>query len=338
MPITGPSSYVSTTEEFWQHWDTADTTLGAGNEAVLPGGVTQGALGTLKNALVAKRADVQARLNDKELARADVELRKAALLQRLVQFNDKVRAFYPGTKWVAALPDVPSISDAPSKITDPLDDAANVWLQMNADPAIVPDVTLLGGYTQATFAVDLAALKNTYATLNAAETALKIVREERNDLQDQIYANLKSCRAVLPTLFAAGHALVESLPRLTPLPGATPTAVTMTAAWDPAGGQVFIEWAESTNGSMGEYEVRYSTGTVYSTEDETVIASIQPGAPRELLTLAGVETAGATANYRVYVVLTTGNERGSNTVSVTRPTGGGATPSPVVLSGGWNPA
>jgi len=250
MPITGPSSYVSTTEEFLEHWDTANTTLGAGNEAVLPGGVTQGGLLTKKNGLVAKRADVQARLNDKELARADVELRKAALLQRLSQFNDKVRAFFPGTKWVAALPNVPTPTEAQSKITDPLDDAANVWLQMNADPGITPDVTLLGGYTQATCGIDLAALKNSYATLNAAETTLKIAREERNDIQDEIYVILKSYRAVLPTMFAAGHALVESLPRLTPLPGSTPTAVTATAVWDAAAGQVRIGFSQSSDPNL----------------------------------------------------------------------------------------
>jgi len=31
MPITGPSSYVDTTQEFSAHWEQADTTLGGGN-------------------------------------------------------------------------------------------------------------------------------------------------------------------------------------------------------------------------------------------------------------------------------------------------------------------
>jgi len=319
MPITGPSSYVSTTEEFEQHWDSTDDALGAGNEVVLPDGTNNAGLTTKKNQLAAKRADVQAKLNNKELARAEMDLRKAALLQRLGQFNDKIRAYFPNSKWIAALPNVPSATEAQSKITDPLDDANNLWQQINADPATAADVTLLGAYTQVLFANDLAALKNSYTTLNAAEQAVKLAREERNNIQDEIYAILKTYRAVLPTLFAKGHALVESLPRLTPLPGSTPSAVTATAVWDDTLQQVRIGFSQSNDPNLAEYEVRYSTGTAYSTEDETVIASIPPEAPRELLTLAGVETAGATAKYRVYVRLTTGNEKGSNTVSVTRP-------------------
>lgn len=322
MPITGPSSYVSTIEEFEQHWLSADTALGPGNEIVLPNGTNRAGLIALKNALIAKRSDLQARLNDKEVARGDMELKKAALLDRLVQFNDKIRAFFPGSKWVPALPNVPGPAEAQSKITDPLEDAANLWLQINADPLTAAPVTLLGGYTQAAFAADIAALKAAYATLNAAETKLKVTREERNDIQDEIYAVLKSYRQVLPTFFAKTHALVESLPRLTPLPGATPAAVTAEAVWDATLEQARITWTASSDPDLFQYEVRFSPGPVYSTDDETVIGNIPPGGPLELLTAAGLDSPGSVAGYRVYVMLTTGNENGSNTVVVTRPLAG----------------
>lgn len=58
---------------------------------------------------------------------------------------------------------------------------------------------------------------------------------------------------------------------------------------------------------------------VNDTEDDITIGTIEPGDPLELLTLAGLETPGATALYRVFVILTTGNEKGSNTVAITRP-------------------
>ena len=134
MPIVGPASYVPVTEEFLEHWLQADTELGAGNEVVLPGPVARAALVTLKDQLVAKRVEVQAELNDEEIAREELELQKTAMLTRLNQFNEKLRAFFPGSKWLAALPKVPSISEGQSNILDPLDDAATLWLKVNADP------------------------------------------------------------------------------------------------------------------------------------------------------------------------------------------------------------
>ncbi len=77
---------------------------------------------------------VQARLNDKEGARADIELKKAVMLDRLVQFNEKIRAFFAGSKWLGALPSVPTPTEAQSRITDPLDDANNLWPRASGSP------------------------------------------------------------------------------------------------------------------------------------------------------------------------------------------------------------
>ena len=319
MPITGPSSYVPVTEEFEQHWLTADTTLGAGNEIVFPDGINQAALTAKKDELVAKRADVEGRLNNKEVARGDLDLKKAALLQRLVQFNDKVRAFYPNSKWLPALPKTPGPAEAQGKITTPLDDCNNLWQQINADPGTAAPLTLLGGYGQATLDTDLAALKTAYTALNSSETTLKVTRQERNQLQDAIYAILKSYRQVLPTFFPKDSALVASLPRLSPIPGSTPDAVTASGTWDAATQQARISWTASTESNLADYQVRFSSGPVYSTEDESVVATVPGGGSLETLTNAGLASAGTTASFRVYVRLTTGNEKGSNTVVVTNP-------------------
>lgn len=40
-----------------------------------------------------------------------------------------------------------------------MDDVANLWEQINADPGTATPVTLLGGYTRAMFVVDVTALK-----------------------------------------------------------------------------------------------------------------------------------------------------------------------------------
>jgi len=319
MPISGPTSYVPVTEEFLGHWAAVDTALGAGNEIVLFGGVNRAGLQTKLNALVAKQADVQAKLNAEEVGRGDVELKRQALLLRANQFNDKIRALFPGSKWVRALPNVPTINEAQSKFVQPLDDIGNLWGLINADPAMPAAVSLLGGYLVAAFLADVTALRTASTTLNIARSNTKIAIEERNDLQDAIYEILKNYRQVMPTLFAADHALVESLPRLTPEPGSTPDAVTANGSYNAALGMAEITFSESTDPNLQEYEIRFCSGPVYSTETEAVAGNVPAGAPRVFLTNAALSAPGNIASFRVYVITTTGNEKGSNTVTVLRP-------------------
>ena len=318
MPISGPSSYLPTTDEFLPHWQTADTTLGVGNEIVLPGGVPRAGLQTQRDALSTKLAEVQAKLNVLELARGDLELRKAGLLLRLNQFNDKIRALYPGSKWERALPLVPGLHEGQGPTLTPLDDMHSLWQLLDADGAL-PDLTLLGAYTQALFAADLAAFKTAYTTYNNAGTLVSITREERNDLQEVIYDLLKNYRVALPTYFAKTHALVDSLPRLTPEPGATPDAVSANGVWDVPTLMAKLTWAASSDANLSHYELRVCAGPNYSSDNESVLGSVLPNAPREFLTDSGLASPGHVATFKVYVLTTTGNEKGSHTVTITRP-------------------
>jgi len=154
MAITGPASYLSTTDEFLSHWLSADTTLGAGNELTLPGAVTRAGLQTERDALGVQVVEVQSKLTALEVDRGDIEIRKGALLLRINQFNEKVRALHENSKWARALPLVPGIGEGQSNFATPLDAANSVWQLINAD-ATVADVTLLGGFTQATFTTDI---------------------------------------------------------------------------------------------------------------------------------------------------------------------------------------
>ena len=318
MAITGPASYLSTTDEFLSHWLSADTTLGAGNELTLPGAVTRAGLQTERDALGVQVVEVQSKLTALEVDRGDIEIRKGALLLRINQFNEKVRALHENSKWARALPLVPGIGEGQSNFATPLDAANSVWQLINAD-ATVTDVTLLGGYTQATFTTDIAALKTAYTAYNTAAAVLSVTREARNDIQDVIYEMLRKYRQTLPTAFAKNHALVESLPRLTPEAGSTPVGVTATATWDLALQAAKLTWTESTDANLSEYQVRFCAGPDYSTDNESVLGNVDPAAPREFVTPAGLSDPGNVASFKVYVSTSTGNEKGSNTVTVTRP-------------------
>jgi hypothetical protein len=64
--------------------------------------------------------------------------------------------------------------------------------------------------------------------------------------------------------------------------------------------------------------VRYVVGDDYNERLETTLQSVAKDAPRELLTHVGLSEPGAQVTFKVYVILTTANERGSNPVLVTR--------------------
>ena len=316
MPITGPTSYVSTTEEVISHWGVANATLGPGNEVVLQGNVTLPNLQTLLDSLVAKRLDLTAKLNIQETARGEIEIRKAALLLRINQFNDVVRADFAGTKWELALSNVPSIGDGQGVFVPPLEDASTLWSQLNAGIAPAPPVALLGGYTQALFAAEIVALNAAYTAWRAAIKIAEITLAERNDIQDLIHPQLLSYRKKLPTKFAKNHALVDTLPALSLPPGSTPDPVVVQAIWNPATGLAEITWNASLDADLYQFEIRFCAGPIYDTDLESVIGNVFEEAPRQFFTAAGLATAGSVASYKVYVMTNTGHEKGSNAVSV----------------------
>jgi hypothetical protein len=84
--------------------------------------------------------------------------------------------------------------------------------------------------------------------------------------------------------------------------------------WDTAELQGKLVWDESEEAELKECQVRYSPGT----DEDTILAHISPTEPREYLTLEGLTNPGNTALFKIYVILDTGNEKGSNTVSITR--------------------
>lgn len=319
MPINGPSSYVPTLNEFLLHWPNVNTALGA--PLVLPGGATLVLATAIRDQLEDFIASVQGKLNDVEIGRGQIEILKLAILERIGEFNRKVRGFLSHTAFVPALPDVPSITSAAPRIIEPLDDMANLWGKINAAtiPGFTGPLLLLGGYTLAAFNTDLTALKATYTELQDANQSLSLERLRRNEVQDQAYAIMRDYRSAVIGSLSPTDPLVLNLPRLSPLGGSTPAQVTATGVWNSATAQARITWTESTAASLAQYEIRFCPGPDYSTDDETVVGSVDPTEPREFLTLAGLPNPGSIASYKVYVITTEGNESGSSAVSVTRP-------------------
>ncbi len=179
-------------------------------------------------------------------------------------------------------------------------------------------LTLKGGLTQAQFASALAALQAAYADEQNQAQDVTLERGNRNQIQAEVYAILKAYREVVPKKLEDFPVLVETLPRLTPLPGHTPQAVNASAVFE-APNQAKVVYDASPDAMLHSYELRGNVGTDYSDEDAVVIATNAPGAAREFVTPYGLNQPGAQVAFKVYVILTTGNESGSGALFVQRP-------------------
>jgi hypothetical protein len=329
MPISGPSSYLPTIETFLAHWAKVNTALGAKGPLVLAG-ATPGASVSVADleALRGKLEDARNATTDgsveRSLARETLIALVTRLQRRLVAFNERVRADLPGSAFAAALPEAFSVGDAEGGVRDPLRQMSTLWKKINAlapAPAGVVLPLTLGdtGATLAEFDAEREALRLAYAALSAAEVELSLARGERNVLQDVIYSVLKNYRLKVPTALPAGDALLATLPPLNPAPGHTPSPVPAHGAWDTAAAQAKLTWSASADPNLDHYEVRAVAGDDYVADDESVLATIAPPGPLEFSTGFALSAPGLTAGFKVYVVLKTGNERGSEAIYVTRP-------------------
>ena len=235
----------------------------------------------------------------------------------------RVRADLAGSAYAEALPAAFSVGDAEGSVRDGLRQVSKLWSKVNAiapAPAgVILPLKLPGVYALDQFDADRELLRKAYRALSDAEVELNLARGERNVLQDAIYEVLKTYRLKVPTAVTAGSPLLDTLPALTPPPGRTPAAVKAHAAWDATSGMARLTWDASTESDLKHYEVRAVAGDSYTTDDEVTLATVAANGVRELMSDFALDHPRLTVGYKVYVVLTTGNEKGSEALYVTRP-------------------
>lgn len=319
MPITTIGSYPPTMQEFINHWTQVNASLGAA-PLTLRGGYTLANFTAERNAIIISLNAVIAADNTAQTTASALAIQRAAITPRAIQFRKWVQGYLVGTVYPAALPVAPRPDAVESKFLDPLQDIFNLWTTINADASLtgVPlPLTLTGGYVVATFTTELTTLRTAFLNAkNAAEQAT-FVRKQRDLLLPPAEQRIKQYRTIIQARFA-GTAFENSLPALSPPPGATPDPVMLTGAWDTALGKAVFNWTASANATLASYSLRACTGSTYRAVDEFVVADL-PAGTTTFQTLSGLPLPGNRAVYRVYVVLTTGNERGSNNAAILRP-------------------
>lgn len=159
--------------------------------------------------------------------------------------------------------------------------------------------------------------QNLELVVNVNPVGLERAHALYNDIRDRLVQN----RLAVAGMFPEDHPLVTSLPRLSPLPGHTPDAVALSGSWNVGTSMADLSWTASSDPDLESYQVRRSGADPYDTSTEIVVDTVPPGT-LALSTADGLGAPGATMRFKVYVVLTTGNEKGSNAVEVTHEGGG----------------
>lgn len=322
MPLIATRNYLSKIDEFAAHWTLVNATLGA-SPLLLQGGYALANLSTDRTALAAQLAAVEQAGNNAQAASADRDIRRAAVRERLRQFSQTVRGLLPNTVYPAMLPHLPGPSAAPGLWNRAMEDAAHVWNRINTDApppvGFTPPLVLTGAYTRALFVADVTALNAAFTASGTTRLNAESARSLRDQLFKPIQARIVQYRAVVQGRFPAGHSLISSLPALTPARGSTPAAVNLSGAWDTGMNQAILTYTISKDPNLESYQLRAGgSGTRYDTESEQVVAT---NAPNVLffLTDTGLVASGSVVWFKVYVLTTTGNEKGSRAVKVVRP-------------------
>jgi hypothetical protein len=196
----------------------------------------------------------------------------------------------------------------------------NLAVSLAAPAGVTLPLTLEDETEQGPFASAVSGLQFAYADERAKSQDVTLARAKRNEVQVKAYVMLKAYREAVPGKLAGHPVLVETMPRLTPLPGHTPEAVNASAIFEaPNLSRVVYDASEEVQ--LERYELRGNVGTHYSEEDAVVIGSRGPNEERVFVTPFGLTQPGVQVALKVFVILTTGNEAGSAPMTVERPAG-----------------
>jgi hypothetical protein len=324
MPITGVGSWLPTIDEFMAHWAEVNTAL-APAELTLSGGYTLTGDGnglTDDRVLVDDAIEaVQDQLNLLSNARGVRDLARVAMNPRFVQFRNAIGAFLPNSQYEQSIPATPQFETSPGDWRDAMDDMDHLWGVVNTNtppvPGFTPPLLLAGGYARATFTTDATALNTAFTSVSTLAQDADQSRAHRDSVFAPVYERLKQYRLAVAAMFGEEDELLATLPALTPAAGHTPDPVNLTGDWDPSVTAARLTYTASLEEDLQEYELRGCFGDSYTTEEEEVLDNNPPGT-LEFVNSTGLVAPGSRAFYKVYVKLTTGNERGSNTVSVVR--------------------
>lgn len=277
MPLTNNASYLPAMNEFLAHWGQVDAALTPDLVVMAPDKTAVGLADftVLRKTLQGQFQAVIDCLNDKQIARGDIELRKAGLLLKFNEFTGLLDGYWGGTAFINARPYAPSVSDGQEVFLAPMQDMLSLWGKLNAAAApvgVTLPLELAGGMLVAGFAAEVAGLQAAYLKEAQAKQDAVLARSMRDLTKAKVRAVMITYRTVVPARCALHPALVATLPAVTPPPGHTPKPVTASAVYQ-APDAVKVVYAASDEALLARYELRGNPGDECSDEDSVVIMS-----------------------------------------------------------------
>lgn len=326
MPLTTNGSYITVADEVLAHWTAANASLpGAAPLIVrlpkLNTGITRANLLTLRNTLETQQNAVQPARAAYYIARGSTNNQKVALLEHFNDFVTLFDAYYRGSDFYELRPYAPVLTAGKEAFCDPMGEAMALWEQLNLGPApagITLPLTLGDGTVQSAFASSISTLAFAYAAEKPKHFDLKMARALRNGTQNRVHEVLANYREAATSRLSEFPALLETLPRITPLPGHTPEPVNASAIFVAPNSSKII-WEPSNDPMLHSYQLSACAGPEWDGEDAQIQGTVFPGQPREFISAFGLNQPGAEVTFKVYVILTTGNEAGSAPMTVQRP-------------------
>ena len=312
-----PLSYLRTAQEIDTHWQQANTTAGT-NPITLKGDYTlaefQADFATFSNKIDQTRAERFQR----DMAAAQRNIQKGHVRDSLTRFRAAVTNKLMGTPYASNLPTLPVLTADESGYKEPFLKMQERWRGIDSLGSTVDDFTpplVLGnGLTLAGFGDQLTELDATYRAVDRSDTLLGTLRRERDALMPILKQRITQYKNALIDRFGKDHPLVKSLPSLSPVASSTLKAVKLTGTWDATTGKAALSWSAAAS-SEASYSVRTTGSLPYKADEEEVLTTL-PNGITHFHTDAGLTLPGSEANFKVYVVTPSGNERGSNAVKV----------------------
>lgn len=312
--------------QFFQHW--TDLNAALGSALVLSDTRNVALLGTWLDDVETKIAATAAAVVAAENRKGELDVLKEGLIAWTVVFNATVRANHGDSTYVRNLAAAPQQSAGRGQFVDPALRTQQIWGDLNdsltADVELKRRRTLPNGTIQTdTLTVSqygdlITALQEKWNEWTRAQQKADNVREERNDVMALAYETMKDYRQRVPLELPADHALLASLPALSPDPAKKPAAPVGSGVWNAATEKADMTAVASTSASVERHELRYSPEDPYDTENEVTLAVFALGTALEFSTGLGLALAGDTSRFTWVAVTGDGHEGRSEVVAVTR--------------------
>jgi len=326
MPVTGPNSYPAAINEFLQHWTDLNTFLGA--PVVLSGARPIASLSGWLTQIETKISETTTAVIAASNRKAELDVLKQDIISWSVIFNATMRSNHSDLSYVKKLVPVPNQTAGRGQFLEPVVKTEQIWSDVNnvlAEQLVLTRKTTQPNGTILTENLDfdgygtiIAAIQSKWNVWTKAQQASENIRETRNDVMQLAYDCMRDYRLRVPLELPAGHALLDSLPKLNPEPGDAPNAPVASGSWNGTTNEADLSAVASTSPEVVRHELRYSPDDPYNSDNEIVLASIPLGQPLTFSTDIGLAVPGDISRFTWVAVTANGNEGRSEVLPITR--------------------